>query len=224
MRMMAGRNTGMILFMVICLGGCATWQAPVGVDDSELRARAVSDSDRGVTLSASVLSSADSLALFGTDLNSNGVQPVWIEVSNQSSHTLWLLRSGTDPSYFSPLEVAWALHTKFAKESNDRIDAYFNSQAFRNPLPPGSTHSGILFTNPHHKTHVLNADLLGQQTIFPFTVFLPVPGEYDSETAAVLQRLTAVSNINYESRKNFVQLLNNYPVVPMMVNRSTWYS
>ncbi len=211
MRMLAGRLTGMILLVVFCLDGCATWQAPEVVDDSALRARAVFDSDRDVTLSASVLSAADSQALFGTDLVSSGVQPVWIEVSNQSSHTLWLLRSGTDPSYFSPLEVAWPLHKKFAKASNDRIDAYFDALAFENPVPPGTTRSGILFTNPHLKTRVLNVDLLGQQTLFPFTLFLPVPGEYDAEAESALQRLKASSHTDYQDSEEFRAALEQLP-------------
>jgi hypothetical protein len=189
----------LIAVMAVWLGGCATWQAPAEVDDSALRARAVSETVRDVTLSASVLGSADSVQLFATDINANGVQPVWIEVRNESSQTLWLLRAGTDPNYFSPLEVAWPLHSKFAKRSNARIDAYFNARSFHNPIPPGATHSGILFTNPHQGTHVFNVDLLGQQTIFPFTLFLPVPGERDSNADRVLARVAITGTIDYQN-------------------------
>jgi hypothetical protein len=140
------------------LVGCATWQAPESVDDSALRTRAISETVMDVTLSATVLGSNDSQRLFATDLNSTGVQPVWIEVKNNTSHTLWLLRAGTDPSYFSPLEVAWPLHTKFNKDGNAEIDKFFESISFTNPIPPGKTQSGILFTNRHKNTHVLNSD------------------------------------------------------------------
>lgn len=131
--------TLIIAVLLLGLGGCATWQPPANADDSALRARAITDTVNDVTLSASVLSVADSERLFGADINAGGIQPVWIEVRNDSAHTLWLLRSGTDPNYFSPLEVAWPLHTKFAKQSNARIDDYFDSLAFQNPIPPGTT-------------------------------------------------------------------------------------
>lgn len=196
--------------MLLWLSGCATLQLPVEASDAALRARAVSATVKDVTLSASVLGAADSEQLFGTDINSTGVQPVWIEVRNNSTHTLWLLRAGTDPSYFSPLEVAWPLHSRFAKKSNARIDAYFNAHRFQSPIPPGATRSGILFTNPHRGTHVFNVDLLGQQTIFPFTLFLPIPGEYDADIEAAIARLAETGNIDYQDpvalRSTLVQL------------------
>ena len=189
MSLPAAGITGSIMVVLFCLVGCATWQAPAAVDESTLRTRALSETVMDVTLSASVLSTTDSEQLFGTDLNSTGVQPVWIEVKNNSTHNLWLLRAGTDPSYFSSLEIAWPLHAKFDKKGNAEIDAYFESLSFKNPISPGVTRSGILFTNPHKGTHVLNVDLLGQQMFFPFTLFLPVPGEHNTETKEDLARL-----------------------------------
>jgi len=199
------------MIVLFWLGGCATLQLPVETSDSALRARAVSDTVKEVTLSASVLSAADSEQLFGTDINSTGVQPVWIEVRNNSTHTLWLMRAGTDPSYFSPLEVAWPLHTKFAKKSNASIDAYFNAHSFQSPIPPGSTRNGILFTNPHLGTYVFNVDLIGQQTIFPFTLFLPIPGEHDADTEAALARLAESDNIDYRDSDAFRSALEQLP-------------
>lgn len=202
---------GAIIIVLLYLGGCATWQAPETVDDSALRTRAVSETVMDVILSASVLSSEDSQQLFATDLNGTGVQPVWIEVQNNSTHTLWLLRAGTDPNYYSPLEVAWPLHARFDKKGNDAIDEYFDSRSFENPVPPGVTHSGILFTNPHRGTHVLNVDLLGQQTFFPFTLFLPIPGEYDDRAAIAVRRQSTTSYTNYLDADTFRATLERLP-------------
>jgi hypothetical protein len=203
--------TGMMMLALLCLGGCASWHVPDTVDDTTLRTRAVSLTVMNVTLSASVLSSDDSLQLFGTDLNSTGVQPVWIEVTNNSTHTLWLLRAGTDPNYFSPLEVAWPLHTKFDRKGNAEIDRYFESISFESPIPPGVTRSGILFTNPHRGTHVLNVDFLGQQTFFPFTLFLPIPGEYDSKLEQGMERLLASDHAIYQDSDSFRKALEQLP-------------
>jgi hypothetical protein len=207
----AASMMALVVALLFGLGGCASWQAPASASDASLRDRAVSDTVKNVTLSASVLSSADSEQLFGTDIKSTGVQPIWIEVHNHSTHTLWLLRSGTDPSYFSPLEVAWPLHSKFAKKSNARIDAYFNTLDFKSPIPPGAVRSGILFVNPHRGTYVLNVDLLGQQSIYPFTLFLPIPGEHKALAQDALERLAESVKYNYQDPELFRSALEQLP-------------
>ena len=136
------------LCVALAVAGCATWQAPAEVSDAALRARAVTATERDVRVTAAVLSAEDSRRMFGADLNETDVQSVWIEVQNRTSQPLWLLRSGTDPDYFSPLEVAWSLHTPLARGTNARIDDHFDRLGFKNPIPPGATRAGILFTNP----------------------------------------------------------------------------
>jgi len=159
------------------LSACATWQAPVDPSDAPLRARAIAESVRDVRLSAAILDAGDSRRMLGVDVTKGGVQPVWVEVENGTSHFLYLLRSGTDPDYFAPLEVAWSVHTTLGGSTNDRIDAHFDRMAFTNPIPPGTTRSGLLYTNPQPGTRVLNVDLLGNELLIPFTLFVPVPGE-----------------------------------------------
>lgn len=163
------------LALVLC--ACAGWQAPAMTDDAPLRQRAIRMDKDGVAVAAAVLSPTDSKRMFGADVNATNVQPVWIEVRNQTSQPLWLLRSGTDPDYFSAHEVAWSAHVPLGGKTNAEIDNHFNSLRFRNPVPPGATHSGILFTNPEHLTKLLNIDLLGRKLLVPFTLFLPVPGD-----------------------------------------------
>ena len=104
---------GAIIIVLLYLGGCATWQAPETVDDSALRTRAVSETVMDVTLSASVLSSEDSQQLFATDLNSTGVEPVWIawftsiEATDRSS-----ARAGRSPRQIENRH-ATAAHRRF---------------------------------------------------------------------------------------------------------------
>jgi hypothetical protein len=161
----------------LALAGCATWTAPAAMDAAALRARAVRDHSRNVSVSAAVLSADDSRRMFGFDVNRANVQPVWIEVRNDSPQPLLLLRTGTDPDYFSPLEVAWAMHAPFDAASNARIDEHFDGLGIKNPIPPGGTRAGIVFTNRDRRTKPLNVDLLGKQTLIPFTLFLPVPDD-----------------------------------------------
>jgi hypothetical protein len=100
------------------------------------------------------------------------VQPVWIEIENRTPRTLWLLRSGADPDYFSPLEVAWAMHRPLSGNANARIDEHLARLAFPNPIAPGKTNSGVVFIHPQPVTVLLNLDLFGEATLLPFTLFL----------------------------------------------------
>ena len=181
------------------LFGCATWQQPEQVDDAGLRARAETATVKDVRLSAAVLSTEDSRAMFGVDVNGSGIQPVWVEVANRTPQTLWLLHSGTDPNYFSPLEVSWEFHAPLAGAHNAAIDAHFDRLAFPNPIPPGATRAGILFTNPHRQTRLLSVDLLGQRFLAPFSLFLNVPDDQlKNPVMPMFRRLLAEVDVDYQ--------------------------
>ena len=180
------------------LFGCATWQPPQRIDDAGLRARAETATVKDVRVSAAVLSTEDSRAMFGADVNASGIQPIWVEVENRTSQLLWLLHSGTDPNYFSPLEVSWGFHAPLAGARNAAIDAHFDRLAFPNPIPPGETRAGILFTNPHRVTRLLNVDLLGQRFLAPFSLFLNVPDDQlENPVLAMFQRRFAEVEVDY---------------------------
>jgi hypothetical protein len=182
---------------MLLLSACATWQTPSDPSDAPLRARAMTQTKGAVQVSAAILGAEDSLRMFGTDVTAAGVQPVWIEVRNGSDHFLWLLRTGTDPDYFSPLEVAWSAHVMMGGDTNERIDEQFDSLAFPNPIPARGTASGVLFTNPQPVTKLVNIDLLGNRTMVPFTLLLPVPGDIAAGTE-VIHRYRDEEITNYD--------------------------
>jgi len=188
----------------LTLGGCATWQAPETIDDKGLRARAITETNEGVRLSAAVLSAEQSRQILGADVNATDIQPVWVEVENSSPDALWLLRAGTDPDYFSPLEVAWSFHAPMAGTRNAAIDAHFDALDFRNPIPPRSTRSGIIFTNPHRRTRLFNVDLLGNRRMVPFSLFLPVPDDPpDQEALQIVTRYIAAQREDLDDADAF---------------------
>jgi hypothetical protein len=188
-----------VVALYVVLGGCATWQAPQVVDAAGVRSRAVSESKDDVRLSAAVLGADDSRRLFGADVNARGIQPVWVEVENSSPDTLWLLRAGTDPDYFSPLEVAWLFHRPMADTRNAEVDEHFGALDFRNPIPPDSTRAGIIFTNRHHRTRVLNVDLLGRAKMIPFTLFLSDPDNPpDAQALQAVARQAATPGVDLD--------------------------
>ena len=149
--------------------------------------------------------------MFGTDVVATGVQPVWIEVRNESADTLWLLRSGTDPDYFSPREVAWSVHVFLGGKTNDRIDEHFDHLSFANPIPPGQARSGVLFTNPQPAPKVLNVDLLGDRTMVPFTLFLPVPDHPEVSTVDSLHPYPESAIADYDDLGLLREALQRLP-------------
>ncbi|WP_455365911.1 hypothetical protein [Kaarinaea lacus] len=207
----------LLLGMVhLVLAGCSTWQVPAPFDEAKLRARAVTKEVKGVRMSAAVLSTEDSLQMFGVDVNSTGVQPVWIEVENNTRQMLWLLRSGTDPDLFSPLEVAWSFHAAFSGSKNAIIDNHFNELHFQNPIAAGTKQSGILYTNPHRQTRLLNVDLLGQGQLFPFTLFPAVPDDTpDEQASSMMNRLAEAATINYQDLETLRTSLEQLPCCAM---------
>jgi hypothetical protein len=205
--------------LYLALSGCATWQAPAKVDDTALRARAVSATEQDVRLSAAVLSAEDSRQMLGADVNGTGVQPIWIEVENPTPQALWLLRSGTDPDYFSSLEVAWSFHAPLAGATNARIDDHFVALAFENPIPAWSTRAGIIFANPHRHTRLLNVDLLGRCKLIPFTLFPPVPDDApDTEALQVLARFAETQGTDYSDPDAFRAALEQLPCCATQAN------
>ena len=176
LRLLANALYAASLFLVVA--GCATQQAPATFNDAELRARAVTASRQGASVTAAVLSAEDSRRMFGADVNKTGVQSVWIELQNQTPEPLWLLRPGSDPDYFSPLEVAWSVHRPLARQANASIDDRFDRLAFKSlPIFPGETRAGVLFINPERLTRLLNIDLLQRKGLIPFSLFLRVPDD-----------------------------------------------
>jgi hypothetical protein len=210
----AGQVAGALAVLALSFfaNGCATWRAPAGVDDAALRTRAVSATQDGVRLSAAVLSTKDSRRLFGADVNATGVQPVWIEVENDTMDTVILLRAGIDPNYFSPLEVAWYFHAPLSPRNNAALDEHFDKLAFQNPIPPRSTRAGIIFANPHRHPRLLNVDILGDRKLLPFTLFPSVPDDADDEEAdKIMARHIPAQAPDYQDSNAFRAALERLP-------------
>lgn len=181
-------RAGMVAVVLAALAGCATWRPPTDHGDESLRARAVSRSAHGVSVSASLLSADDSRQLLGVDIIAKGIQPVWLEIANGTESDLWLLRSGTGPDYFSPLEAAWTAHVRFGGDTNDRIDQRFEQVGVPAPVPAGQTRRGLLYLTPQPRRMVLNLDLFGDRLLVPISLILTVPGaEQDDQDLEMLE-------------------------------------
>jgi hypothetical protein len=130
-----------------------------------------------VRVSVAALSPQESRALFGVDLALDGIQPVWLEVENGDTLPLFYLRAGTDPEWFSPYEVYWVNRLRAPRSANREMEGRFYQLHFQNPVLPGQTHSGFIFTRLDEGVKALDLDLVGLgQVAYNFTLSVQVPG------------------------------------------------
>jgi len=168
---------GFIVIWILSPLGCATAVfKPGSIHDVRFRERAQSKSDEDVRVTVAVLSAEESKELFGVNLASKGIQPVWVKVENHDDRPYYFVSAGVDPNYFSPLEAAYATHTGYTNSSKKRLEAYFKSMHFRNPVMPNAAVSGFVFTNIDEGEKVVHVDLIGSERAKFFTFYLEVPG------------------------------------------------
>ena len=176
------------LLVVLGLAGCATFK-PGSLEQIPVRERAQTLEENGLRVSVSVLSRAEAKELFGANLHDRGVQPVWIEVKNQTDMPFWLMFHGLDPNYFSAHEVAYMNHKSFSGKSNKEMDAYFASMQIAQNIKPGATNSGFAFSNETIGTKEVRIRLYGDQDLRDFIFYATIPGlhsDWDSKDLANL--------------------------------------
>jgi hypothetical protein len=170
---------GALLFLVACASS-QTAHSPI--PEGDWQARIHSQEKQGIKVSAAVPSAKESKELFGKPLYKQGIQPVWLEITNNRKSYINFLPVGLDPQYFTPLEVA---HTdlKSKDSSKSLIDEFFLSQGMGAlQVPAGETRSGFIFSKLDEGTKAFNVDIIGVAdetgiTEFEtFTFFVPVPG------------------------------------------------
>ena len=170
---------GALLFLLACSSApTALYSSPEG----DWKARITSQEKGGITVSAAVPSAKETKEIFGKPLYKQGIQPVWLEISNTRESAISFLPVGLDPQYFTPLEVA---HTdlKSKDASKSLIDEFFLNQGMGAlQVKAGDTRSGFIFSKLDEGTKTFNVDIIGVADesgvahFETFTFFIPVPG------------------------------------------------
>jgi hypothetical protein len=173
---------GILLFLVACSSAPTT--QVYSVPEGDWKARITSQEKDGIKVSAAVPSAKESQEIFGKPLYKKGIQPVWLEISNNLERRVSFLPVGLDPQYFTPLEVANTdLKNKDKATPASMVDEFFLNQGIGElAVEPGQTRSGFIFTKLDEGTKAFNVDIIGNAgssgiTDFEtFTFFIPVPG------------------------------------------------
>lgn len=162
--------------LLLGLAGCnPAWKAPEPIEAVPFLERAVSETRDGLTVTVGVPGRAETTRLFGTSLYNDRIQPVWIEVRNDTGQSYLLVKPGTDEDLFSPLEAAYQRKSG-SKETQREMAVFFYRSSFHNPVPPGETRSGYLFTNLDEGFKAVNVDLVSTDEVASFTFVVQVPG------------------------------------------------
>ena len=166
--------------------------------------RAQVQKSNDVEVKVAVLGSHESHHFFGANLARRGIQPVWLEVTNQTSNPLLFDRVKLDPNYYPPREAALVSHFAIgkrlaeygllallflpllifvplkyfgARRANRRMDDFFCAHSFPlGPVVQGETSSGFVFTSLDDGNKSVSILLLSSESTHRFDFTVPVPG------------------------------------------------
>jgi len=198
-------------FLVI---GCASIDPISGNENLDYKNRATTTSEGGVHVSTSVLSADESLEVYGVPLAKEGIQPVWIKVENNNNIAYWLMSSGLDPNFFLTSEAVQAFTSDVQSDTSKKLEQSFESQAFRNPIPPGKTVSGFILTNLDEGVKIVHVDLVASGHHKSFSIFTLIPGfpsDYKARKHVISDLYADNESINYTDDDLFRAALEALP-------------
>ena len=165
------------IYFALLLSGCATQSYHYESTKSyPIRDRAVSETKGKITISASVPGEDEAQAIFGIPIYDRGIQPVWLNIENNSEARVRFAPTGVDPGYFSPLEVAYMHRKGFTKEALRQMNERFYRSAMPRHIPAGESRSGYVFTHASPGTKAFNVDVFSGGVDENFAFFISVPG------------------------------------------------
>jgi hypothetical protein len=198
--------------LLFAASGCATTFSPQPIDNVPFKSRAQRQTQGDLTVTAAVPTREEATALYGVDLGSKGMQPVWIEVENEAGIPYWLLPSGIDPAYFSASEAAYPFRTPGSDEQSRAMGEHFQDLQFRNPIQPGSTVSGFVIVNRDEGYKAVDVDLVAREIAWSFTYIITDPTFKGSHTLVDFDTLHEASEIvHIEDEEALRRALEEFP-------------
>jgi len=170
-----------IFLAALTLAGCGTFN-PQPIDTVDFKDRVTTSTQDGVTISAVALGPQEAQAVFGRPLFSEGIQPVWVEVENNTTEDIFLMQLFFDPLHYTPAEAAFISHISFSGDVNTQIDAHFEEHGLEAGVKAGTRQEGFLFVTPDLGAKVLNFVFVGDNTEIDQTMVVVVPGLAIEET------------------------------------------
>ncbi|MDX1431353.1 MAG: LssY C-terminal domain-containing protein [Gammaproteobacteria bacterium] len=173
---------GVALALSLLAAGCTTF-SPQTLESVPYLSRSQTDSEGRLTVTVAVPTREEAAAIYGVDLADKGLQPVWVDVTNDEVVPYWFLPSGLDPAYYSAAEAAHPFRTATTGAENESGPVYehFKSLEFKNPVHPGTRKSGFVIVNRDEGFRAVDIDMVARHDArsFTFIVFDPTfKGDY----------------------------------------------
>jgi hypothetical protein len=206
---------GLMICLLLFMNACATFKKPATINEAPIHERALTKEKNGIRTSAAVVGDQEARQIFGIDLSRKNIQAIWLDIENNTGHSIILLAIAIDPEYFAPLEVAFAYHKSFAADANAALDAHLLNLNFpiRSLIQPGSRASGYIFTNWSKGLKVIDVDLIGDHLSQNFTFFAPTPDSAQGQ--AIIDRTETMFSAselhNVDSETELRQALEQLP-------------
>jgi hypothetical protein len=161
--------------LVAATSACSTF-SPTPMDQVGFLDRAKSQTKHDITVRVSVLSADETTATFDTKLYKKKIQPIWIEIANDTDLQLAFLPRSVDPDYHSALEVAQKSHKTWSKQSNQARREFYYANQMPFSLPPRTTTSGFVFGDRSKGVRWVSVAVIGDHFLEFFEFVVEVPG------------------------------------------------
>jgi LssY C-terminus len=173
--------------------------------------RAETQTEDGISVTASVLSDAESEEIFGVDLAQSAIQPVWLKILNTTDKPISLIYVATDPGYYSPNEAAYSNYS-YASPVNEKISEYFNRHSINREIPAGGELSGFFYTNWDPGVKYLNVSVFGEDKEQSFVFYFVIPGiKLDYQRVNWDSLYKKDEYVNYENEDDLRKALESVP-------------
>ena len=187
------------ILLVFVLAACSTTSYKhESFDNFQVEQRAIAQQQGAIEVRASVPSRDEAEKIFGIPIYKRGIQPVWLEITNNSAGRARFVLISVDQEYFSPLEVAYMHKKYFSKQGWMDMEEYLYETAMPRQIAAGETVSGFVYTNASMGTKSFNVDVYytGEKAEYEeFTFFIEVPGFVPDHAQVDFQGLYKASAI-----------------------------
>jgi hypothetical protein len=163
------------LSVVLGVTGCATFR-PKPLEQIPFLERAQARERDGLRVTVSVPTREEARQTFGVDLEKGQIQPVWVQIENDTDAPFWFMLHGLDPNYYSAREAAYISHFRFRGSTNKKMDEHFEGLAIDQRVPPHGSTAGFAFSNLKLGTKEVHIRLFGAGRVKDFEFYVTVPG------------------------------------------------
>ncbi len=166
---------GLLIWVSFVWSGCAEFQH-IPPETLPFMDRAQTKTDDEVRVTVAVPSAGETEQIFGFALENKNIQPVWLEIRNNSRTGYFLFHISMDPDIYSAGEVAWKVQGGYSKASKQKINRWLRGNEIEWYFGPGTTTSGFVFTHMKLGTKAVLVRLFAEKEVREFTFFVEVPG------------------------------------------------